>query len=219
MKQQGSESMWWWMVAKHLDETQHALVNAVARNVDDPTLLHAFGDTIRQAHAILLEIFHAKGLLQAPSAIPQQSPPGGSPWPPQFQQGQAGSGHGSPGAWAPQFPQPPQGAGSGHGSPGAWAPQFPQAPQPPPSFPQTPQPPPSFPQQGPQMPSPPPWIPDFSQLSSMPPPYEPPPQEAPAEAAPPETAVADDPQLEAPPIVPESSPPVGSEAEADHPVS
>lgn len=216
--QQGNESMWWWKVAKHLDETQLALVNAIARNVDDPTLPNAFGDTVRQAQAILLEIFHMKGLLQAASG-PQQTP-GESPWPPQFQQGQAGSGHGSPGAWAPQFPQPPQGAGSGHGSPGAWAPQHPQAPQPPPSFPQVPQPPPSFPQQGSQMPSPPPWIPDFSQLSSIPPPpYEPPPQEAPAEAAPPETAVGDDPQPEVPPIVPESSPPEGSEAEADHPVS
>jgi hypothetical protein len=225
MKQQGSENMWWCMVAKHLDETQLALVNAIARNVDDPTLLHAFEDTVRQAQAILLEILHAKGLLQAPSAIPQ---PGGSPRPPQFRQGQAGSGHGSPGAWAPQFPQPPQEAGSGHGSPGAWAPQFSQAPQPPPSFPQAPQPPPSFSQQGPQMSSPPPWIPDFSQLSSIPPPpYEPPPQEARAEAAspetaevaPPETAVADDPQPEVPPIVPEASSSANSEAEADHPVS
>lgn len=214
---QGSESMWWWKVAKHLDETQLALVNAIARNVDDPTLIHAFGDTVRQAQAVLLEIFRVKGLLQAAPSVPQQSP-GGSPWPPQFQQP---SGHGSPGAWAPQFPQPPQGAGSGSGSPvGGWAPQHPQAPQPPPpSFPQTPQPPPPFPQQGPQMsmPSPPPWLPDFSQLSSIPP-YEPPPQEAPVEA-PPETAVADDPQPEAPPIVPESPQPVGAETEADHPVS
>jgi hypothetical protein len=222
--QQGNESMWWWKVAKHLDETQLALVNAIARNADDPMLLHALEDTVRQAQATLLEIFHMKGLLQAVPNVPQQSMPGGSPWPQQFQQ-PPGSGNGSPGAWAPQFPQPPQGAGSGNGSPGAWAPQFqqaPQFPQPPPSFPQqgSQMPSPPSPQQGSQMPSPPLWIPDFSQMSSIPPPpHEPPPQESSIAVAPPETTVADDPRSEATPIVPESSQPVGPEAEADHPVS
>src|SRR5438552_1829184 len=68
----GAESAWWWKVAEHLDAAQLATVNAVAHNVDDPTILLAFQDAVRQAQAILLEIFGAKGLL--PQETPASSP-------------------------------------------------------------------------------------------------------------------------------------------------
>lgn len=61
--QQGSESVWWWKVALHLDEAQLALTNAMAHNVEDSRLIHALHDRLRDGQAILLEIFHAKGLL------------------------------------------------------------------------------------------------------------------------------------------------------------
>jgi len=79
-QQPGTEHSWWWKVAQHLDAAQLAAVNAVAHNVDDPAILLAFQDTLRQAQAILLEIFSVKGLLpqpvnhgllpQVPSALP-----------------------------------------------------------------------------------------------------------------------------------------------------
>ena len=61
--QQGSEPMWWWKVAQHLDEAQLAFANAMSHNVDDPRLMHALYDRLRDGQAILLEIFRAKGLL------------------------------------------------------------------------------------------------------------------------------------------------------------
>jgi len=61
----GEEGAQWWKVAHHLDEAQLASVNAMASNVDDPTIILAFQETIRQAQAILLEIFRVKGLLPA----------------------------------------------------------------------------------------------------------------------------------------------------------
>ena len=61
--QEGSEPMWWWKVALHLDEAQIALANATAHNLDDPRLPHALYDRLRDGQAILLEIFRAKGLL------------------------------------------------------------------------------------------------------------------------------------------------------------
>ena len=61
--QQGSEPMWWWKVAQHLDDAQLALANAMSHNVDDPRLMHALYDRLRDGQAILLEIFRAKGLL------------------------------------------------------------------------------------------------------------------------------------------------------------
>jgi hypothetical protein len=58
-----NEPMWWWKVAKHLDEAQLALANAMAHNVDDPRPAHALYERLREGQAILLEIFHMKGLL------------------------------------------------------------------------------------------------------------------------------------------------------------
>ena len=63
--QEGSESMWWWKVAQHLDETQLALSNAMAHNVDDPRPVQALYGRLREGQAILLEIFRMKGLLPA----------------------------------------------------------------------------------------------------------------------------------------------------------
>lgn len=67
-QQPGAERPLWWKVAQYLDAAQIASVNAMAHNVDDPTIIIAFQDTVRQAQAILLEIFNAKGLL------PQEPP-------------------------------------------------------------------------------------------------------------------------------------------------
>jgi hypothetical protein len=55
----------WWRVAKHLDEARLAAVNAMAHNVDDPSLILALHDRLREGQALLLEIFRAKGLLPA----------------------------------------------------------------------------------------------------------------------------------------------------------
>ena len=54
---------WWWKVALHLDETQLALANAMAHNVDDPRLAQALYDRLREGQAVLLDIFHMKGIL------------------------------------------------------------------------------------------------------------------------------------------------------------
>ncbi len=71
--QQGGERAWWWKVAQHVDAAQLATVNAIAHNVDDPTLILAFHETLRQGQAILLEIFRVKGLL--PTAVISPPPP------------------------------------------------------------------------------------------------------------------------------------------------
>ena len=122
--QQGSERAWWWKVAKHLDETNLALGNALAHNLDDPTLPLAFGDAIRQAQAILLEIFRAKNLLPGgPVPPPKTEMPTG----PVAAGGSPLSGGGPPG-WIPQFPQGPLPQQAP--PPPSWIPQFPQAPSP-----------------------------------------------------------------------------------------
>lgn len=61
--QPGSEGVYWWKVAMHLDEANIALANAMAHNLDDPTPVFALQDKLREAQVILLEIFRAKGLL------------------------------------------------------------------------------------------------------------------------------------------------------------
>ena len=61
--QAGSEPMWWWKVALHLDEAQLALANAMAHNLDDQRPVFAIQDRLREGQAILLEIFRMKGLL------------------------------------------------------------------------------------------------------------------------------------------------------------
>jgi hypothetical protein len=66
--------MWWWRVAHQLDLAQIALVNAMAYNVDDPKIVHALEVKLREAQAVLFEIFKGKGLL--PPAVPQTA---GSP--------------------------------------------------------------------------------------------------------------------------------------------
>lgn len=61
--QEGSDRVWWWKVAQHLDDAQRALANAMAHNVDDPSAMLALQDKIREAQAILLVIFRSKRLL------------------------------------------------------------------------------------------------------------------------------------------------------------
>ncbi len=63
--QEGSELLWWWKVAQHIDEAQLALVNAMVHNLDDPRPMHALQDRLREGQTILLEIFRMKGLLPA----------------------------------------------------------------------------------------------------------------------------------------------------------
>lgn len=91
--QEGSESMWWWKVAQHLDETQLALSNAMAHNVDDPRPVQALYGRLREGQAILLEIFRMKGLLPA-------APPNGRAEMP-------GPGIPVPGMSGPGIPMPP----------------------------------------------------------------------------------------------------------------
>lgn len=74
---QRNEAMLWWKVALHLDESQLSLVNAMAMNVDDPRPIYALQEKIREAQAILLDIFGAKGLL--PRAAPRPEAPVGPP--------------------------------------------------------------------------------------------------------------------------------------------
>ncbi len=64
------ERLWWWKVAKHLDDAQLALVNALALNADDPAPVHALQNKLREGQSILLAIFRWKGLLpgEAPKA-------------------------------------------------------------------------------------------------------------------------------------------------------
>jgi hypothetical protein len=87
--QDGSEPMWWWKVALHLDEAQLALANAMAHNLDDQRPVFALQDRLREAQAILLEIFRAKGLLPGSTngkgelPMPMQAAQGPSwPFPP-----------------------------------------------------------------------------------------------------------------------------------------
>lgn len=87
------ERTWWWKVAKHLDDAQLALLNAFAHNVDDPRPLQDLQARLREGQAILLYIFHAKGLLPgslpgsntvpghtAPMADPRGQQPVPPPW-------------------------------------------------------------------------------------------------------------------------------------------
>ena len=62
---EGNDRVAWWKVAMHLDEAQIALTNAMAHDVDDPTAALAVQERLREAQAILLEIFSARGLLPA----------------------------------------------------------------------------------------------------------------------------------------------------------
>ncbi|HSX22297.1 MAG TPA: hypothetical protein VLE97_05930 [Gaiellaceae bacterium] len=61
--QPGVEKSLWWKVALHLDETQIALANASAHNVDDPRLINALYDKLREGQGILLEILTVKGFM------------------------------------------------------------------------------------------------------------------------------------------------------------
>lgn len=85
--QAGSEPMWWWKVALHLDEAQLALSNAMAHNLDDQRPVFALQDRLREGQAILLEIFRMKRMVpQAPVPTPEiptpEMPPmPGMPWP------------------------------------------------------------------------------------------------------------------------------------------
>lgn len=78
--QEDSQQIWWWKVAKHLDATQLAAVNAMAHNLDDQSAVLALQDKLREAQVILLEIFRGKGMLpgdpNGPSvSVPEVIPP------------------------------------------------------------------------------------------------------------------------------------------------
>jgi hypothetical protein len=72
---QRNEALLWWKVALHIDEAQLSLVNAMALNVDDPRPIYALQEKIREAQAILLEIFGAKGLLPSAATRPEAPVP------------------------------------------------------------------------------------------------------------------------------------------------
>jgi hypothetical protein len=59
----GGERDWWWKVADHLDKAVIASVNAMVHNVDEQDQVFKFQDKLREAQAILLQIFQTKGLL------------------------------------------------------------------------------------------------------------------------------------------------------------
>ena len=115
--QEGSEPVWWWKVAQHLDEAQLALdeaqlalTNAMAHNVDDPRPGQALQGRLRdgqgrlrEGQAILLDIFRAKGLLPAVAGPPTPAPP-----PPATMPGIPGTPP-SPPFMAPPFAAPPFG--------------------------------------------------------------------------------------------------------------
>lgn len=75
----GSEPMWWWKVALHLDEAQLALANAMTHNVDNPGPMQALYERLRDGQAILLEIFRAKGLLPGSTNGVAEGPAPGMP--------------------------------------------------------------------------------------------------------------------------------------------
>lgn len=82
--QPGSEPMWWWKVAVHLDAAQIALANAMAHNLDDPKPVFVLQDRLTEGQAILLEIFRVKGLIPASNGkaevpMPGMSEGGGGP--------------------------------------------------------------------------------------------------------------------------------------------
>lgn len=79
--QQGSEPMWWWKVALHLDEAQLALANAMSHNLDDPRPIHVLHDRLCEGQATLLEIFRAKGLLPGLTNGMAEAPMSGVPMP------------------------------------------------------------------------------------------------------------------------------------------
>jgi len=145
--QQGAERAWWWKVAQHLDDTVLAATNAMAHNLDDPTLVLAFQETVRQAQAILFDIFRAKGLLppvpngisagppngtsHVPHEPPMPAPPAAPPMP----------GLPMPGAAVPDSVL----AAVGPIPFAMGVPSFPRVPQPPPGWPDVSAPPPSPP--------------------------------------------------------------------------
>src|SRR4029079_18374619 len=101
---------WWWKVAQHLDDAQLALVNAMVHNVDDPRSVHALRDRLREGQAILLEIFHSKGLIPGTShGGPEMSPTASPSGRPVTSEGPAPTTAPSP-AFPP--PGPPQASGA-----------------------------------------------------------------------------------------------------------
>jgi hypothetical protein len=84
--QEGSERTWWWRVAQYLDAAQLAAVNAMAHNLDDQTLVFAFGDKLREAQVLLLEIFRTKDLLPGTQAPPPPPAPELPPMPQEMMQ-------------------------------------------------------------------------------------------------------------------------------------
>lgn len=74
--QEGTEKLWWWKVAFHLDEAQIALANATAHNVDDPRMQQTLYDRLREGQGVLLQILAAKGLIpRATNGVHNAPPP------------------------------------------------------------------------------------------------------------------------------------------------
>lgn len=81
--EEGNAGALWWKVALHLDEAQLSLANALAHNVDNLPNAFSLQDRLREAQALLLEIFRAKGLVPmsvagappSPSMPPPMVPP------------------------------------------------------------------------------------------------------------------------------------------------
>lgn len=120
--QQGSETQWWWRVAKGLDEAQLALSNAMTHNVDDPSAGQALYERLREGQAILLEIFRRKGLVPAvaPNGSAVSGPGAGMPM-------GGGPMSGGPGIPWPGMSGPPPGV-PWPGQPGPSAPSMEPAP-------------------------------------------------------------------------------------------
>jgi hypothetical protein len=79
--QEGGEPRWWWEVARHLNEAQIALINAMAHNLDDQTEVFALQDKLNDGQRILLEIFREKGLLKGQVGGAAAPPPAAAPQP------------------------------------------------------------------------------------------------------------------------------------------
>lgn len=99
-----NEAMLWWKVALHIDEAQLALANvcAIAKQgpVEDPRLVYALQERLREAQAFLLGIFGEKDLLPTVAAPPPRAP--APSMPPQMPM----SRQTAPQAPAPQAPVP-----------------------------------------------------------------------------------------------------------------
>lgn len=102
LEYQESAPVWWWKVAMHLVEAQQASTHVLEHN---QSIELAFQNKLREAQAILLEIFRVKGLVSGLVEPPLVAGPPGPP---------------IPSGPAPIPPGPPVPLGP----PGPWVPQM-----------------------------------------------------------------------------------------------